>query len=198
MIGQTIHRRVASCSVLLFGSFYCCIINCQQTYISWMKQKYYWSLLYILKNILKSFEFNTIYHIPGSPTTQHDRCLDFIIYAKIHLGCNIVRFIEGDTKFTCTKTFKLFSLFSKLVVFLQTGSEKVVAQYAAKMVSSIKTWSYNIFYDALDESGTEEEKKHILLRLYEQLENHVSTEPLQTDVRSLTLLRTLYISFIVN
>ena len=97
---------------------------------------------------------------------------------KIHLGCYFVSIIDGDTKFTCTKIFKLFSLLSKLVVFLQTGSEKI-AQYAAEMVSSIKTWSYNMFYDGLDESRTEEERKHILPRLYKQLEDLVRTEPLQ-------------------
>ena len=54
----------------------------------------------------------------------------------------------------------------------------MVAQYAAEMVSSIKSWSYNTFYNALDQSRTEKQKKDILLSLYKQLERLVRAEPL--------------------
>ena len=60
-----------------------------------------------------------------------------------------------------------------------SGSESEVDQYAAEMVRSIKSWSYNTLYNALDQSRKDDEKKEILLRLYEQLEELVRRDPLQ-------------------
>ena len=72
-----------------------------------------------------------------------------------------------------------FKTNNRLVLYFQTGSEMEVDQYTAEIVSSIKSWSYNTLYNALEQSRKDEEKKQILQRLYKQLEELVRRDPLQ-------------------